>query len=553
MITHASPETDKLAPKCTSWSDYDNPGGSCDCEGMLPHGGTTRVKEVRNVIESCNTDKYEIETRLKGGSKIYRNPSEALAGTGNHVKFNYKSVSSPDSTFGIAGIYCWNRNPNQRCKDFEVRYCCRIAEQAEPECKVDVGFVVDASGSIQQSNWPKVQKLVNKLANEISISPSEGHAGVTIFSSKNNAHPDAELKIHFDDHYTYFNPDVSVNSFKEAVESLPYWGGGTKIDEGLKIARDEMFQATNGMRSSASKYLVLITDGQQSNVDYAYWASEFQNRNIRVIVIGVGNVNINDLQQLVQIPSDLHIAENFDITLEETFLKDIDLCGGVDECHSCGPWYNIDKTPCRTDKETISDVGNFGIPSSAINCPTSYIIQGKVDNTIFYSGAQGSSITGDRVWFTYRFPPNALTGAGLTSYCRSSSDCKGCKDYSVRFCCPKNDTENNERTTTSRPTPTTTVRDSCNPNPCLNGGTCLPNPNSLTGYSCKCTPNCGGTRCQICKSVVCVKCGTSCGIRKWCDLKGSCGTTYPRNCLTLASAGIKGRDIGDADVSSFLN
>ena len=110
---------------------------------------------------------------------------------------------------------------------------------------------------------------------------------------------------------------------------------------------------------------------------------------------------------------------------------------------ACGPWHNIDKRPCRIDRETISDVRKFGITSSAIDCPTSYIIQGKVDNTIFYSGSQGSSITGERVWFTYRFPPNALTGAGLTSFCKRNG-CKGCKDYSVRFCCPKNSTENNE-------------------------------------------------------------------------------------------------------------
>ena len=114
--------------ECTTWSDYDNPSGRCDCEGMLPHGGATRIKEVRNVIESCNTERYEIQARLKGGNKIYRNPAEALADTGNHVRFNYKPANSADSTFGSSGIACWNRNPYQRCKDFEVRYCCSKAK-----------------------------------------------------------------------------------------------------------------------------------------------------------------------------------------------------------------------------------------------------------------------------------------------------------------------------------------------------------------------------------------------------------------------------------------
>jgi hypothetical protein len=197
------------------------------------------------------------------------------------------------------------------------------------ECKVDVGFVVDSSGSIGSSNWPKVQELVNKVTNLISMSLEWGHAAVTIFSSNFGGHPAAELKIHFDDYYTYSNPGGPVDSFKEAVDNIAYWGGGTMIEEGLKVARDEMFQISNGMRSGVSKTLILITDGRQSNVDYNFWATEFRNRNIKVIVIGVGNVNVGDLQQLVEDPSDLHLANNFDITLNENFIKNISVCNGM--------------------------------------------------------------------------------------------------------------------------------------------------------------------------------------------------------------------------------
>ena len=156
-----------------------------------------------------------------------------------------------------------------------------------------------------------------------------GHASVTIFSSNTGGHPAAELKIHFDEYYTYSNPGGPVDSFEEAVDNIAYWGGGTKIDEGLKVARDEMFQISNGMRSGVSKTLILITDGQQHNVDYNFWATEFHNRNIKVIVIGVGNVNVGDLQQLVEDPNDLHLATNFDITLDENFIRNISLCNGM--------------------------------------------------------------------------------------------------------------------------------------------------------------------------------------------------------------------------------
>ena len=201
-------------------------------------------------------------------------------------------------------------------------------EEPKYECKVDAGFVVDSSGSIGSGNWNKVQALVNKITNHISMSIELGHAALAIFSSETSTHPDAELKIHFDAYFTYENPDVPINSFKEAVENIAYWGGGTKIQEGLRIARDETFQISNGMRSEVSKTLILITDGRQSNVDYNFWATEFRNRNIKVIVIGVGNVNVGDLLQLVEDPNDLHLASNFDITLDESFIRNISLCSG---------------------------------------------------------------------------------------------------------------------------------------------------------------------------------------------------------------------------------
>ena len=150
---------------------------------------------------------------------------------------------------------------------------------------------MDVSGSVG-SHWDDEKTFVKKLAQAIKISPEGGHAAVTIFSSKNNVHPDAELMIKFSDH-------TALNSFDDAVDALPNWGGGTRINKGLDVARDEMFRESNGMRPTAPKTLVLITDGQQSNVNYAAYATFFHDKKIRVIVVGVGNVRQDDLLKLV--------------------------------------------------------------------------------------------------------------------------------------------------------------------------------------------------------------------------------------------------------------
>jgi len=110
-----------VKPTCTSWRDRDNPSMSCDCED-IHLSNPARLKEVRDLLKTCKSDEYVIQAKLVSGTNVYENTEDALADTGNTIKFNYKAISDPDSEFANAGIVCWNRG--QRCKDFAVRFCC---------------------------------------------------------------------------------------------------------------------------------------------------------------------------------------------------------------------------------------------------------------------------------------------------------------------------------------------------------------------------------------------------------------------------------------------
>ena len=193
--------------------------------------------------------------------------------------------------------------------------------ECTPNTEKDVGFLLDVSGSVGR-HWQDEQSFVKRLAKEIFISPAGGHAAVTIFSSKNNYHPDAQLMIKFSDHTT-------LKGFEDAVDALPYWSGGTRINKGLEEARDEMFRESNGMRPTAHTTLVLITDGNQAGVDHKDMAKFFHDENIRVIVIGVGNVNTADLLDLVKVERDFHLAENFEALLRDPFIRNITICEGM--------------------------------------------------------------------------------------------------------------------------------------------------------------------------------------------------------------------------------
>ena len=173
---------------------------------------------------------------------------------------------------------------------------------------------MDMSGSVGE-NWKHEKTFVKRLVKTMNVSPRGGHAAITAFSSH------AELMIKFSDHTT-------TPGFEAAVDALPFWGGDTRIESALQVAHDEMFQKSNGMRSTTSKKLILITDGQQTGVKYSQWATTFRIAQIKRIVVGIGNVSRADLRDLVDFKSDLHIAETFEGLLSANFMRRFSLCDG---------------------------------------------------------------------------------------------------------------------------------------------------------------------------------------------------------------------------------
>ena len=126
-----------------------------------------------------------------------------------------------------------------------------------------------------------------------------------------------------------FNNHTSLSGFEAALDGLNHWDGTTRIDLGLEVALNEMFQISNGMRPDVSHTLVLITDANQTggNIDYKEFRKWLNERKIRVIVILVGNSNAGDIRDLVNKSSDLYVANSFDDLISDDFVNNVALCG----------------------------------------------------------------------------------------------------------------------------------------------------------------------------------------------------------------------------------
>ena len=165
--------------------------------------------------------------------------------------------------------------------------------------------------SDERNLWPKEQRFTKTIAKFASIS----EFGDRVSSITFNKEPRHE--INFSDHKTY-------DGFADAVDNLRYRQGGTNIAGALRLALDEMFQSKNGMRSDSVKTMILITDGKESDdireknvAKYPSLREEFKARNIHLVVVGVGKVDMETLRELVLDDKDFLFAEDFDVLIEK--------------------------------------------------------------------------------------------------------------------------------------------------------------------------------------------------------------------------------------------
>ena len=180
---------------------------------------------------------------------------------------------------------------------------------------IDIGFILDESGSVKPSDWLKMKDFTKIIAEAVKINgslESEGaRASVVTFSDS------SILRIKFNAHEFY-------DSFASGVDLLSQRGGGTNIIDALNRGLDEMFVTSNGMRKDNEKTAIIITDGKDSNdiSMYKEVAAKYQDRNIKLLVVGVGAIDREKLKALVGDQMDFFVAENFD-QLQKTLVKEI--------------------------------------------------------------------------------------------------------------------------------------------------------------------------------------------------------------------------------------
>ncbi|EDO40969.1 predicted protein [Nematostella vectensis] len=168
-------------------------------------------------------------------------------------------------------------------------------------------FLVDSSGSVNDTDFGKFQMFIKDLAEEFKDAISEGDTEVAavLFSTI------PKTKIEFDlDDYDH------INDIKAAVDAFSHQHGGqTRTGEALTFTLEEVFK--KAPRPSVKNVLVVLTDGKaQGNVTGP--AQDVRDHGVEVFAIGVGpHSNEAQLKDIASDPDDKHVFHVTDYKLED--------------------------------------------------------------------------------------------------------------------------------------------------------------------------------------------------------------------------------------------
>lgn len=169
---------------------------------------------------------------------------------------------------------------------------------------------MDMSSSITVKNYQKERDFVKKVADTFTIAQGKTEAGVVAYNSEANL-------------WISFGQYNSNEEFKTAVDKVPYWGGRTRIDNGLKMAAVGLFGSIKQARANLPKVLIVLTDGRQSSDPRATPLDEavlpLLQLGVKVLAVGIGNdISRDELRLIVEKEQDIFTVDNFDDLLTKS-------------------------------------------------------------------------------------------------------------------------------------------------------------------------------------------------------------------------------------------
>ena len=120
-------------------------------------------------------------------------------------------------------------------------------------------ILADTSRSMNANMRTQLISLVDKLLDNLGVSPEGNHYGIVTFDSE------AEVHNTFKDPQ-YHNKENLKSKLEDSVTPIPE-GWGTRTDIAMHLAANKLFTPEGGDRPEAKNAMLILTDGKPKITD----------------------------------------------------------------------------------------------------------------------------------------------------------------------------------------------------------------------------------------------------------------------------------------------
>jgi len=303
---------------CPLGTALDKDGITCGFACHSCDGAATNEECNAMPLEVCREDSLscENEVRIHGGiKKIYKRCKQEQACLNNQAQ-NPRQAFLPTQCNGM--------NDNDVCRCCCTTHMCNEAERTcAAQCNVneaDVAIILDSSSSVKVDNFNLMRNFVQSIIAAFNIGTGNVHIAIIRY----NANVDVRR---------WFSDSQEIADVADDVRNIPYRGSGTKTGQAIQYALDSVFKTGAGMRESAPKICITVTDGQSTD-DVVTPSEAMRAAGISTYAVGIGaSVGVDEVVQISGGETRAFMAKNFD-SLSGSILQDIknSLCENKDEC-----------------------------------------------------------------------------------------------------------------------------------------------------------------------------------------------------------------------------
>ncbi len=264
-------------------------------------------------------DINKLSDAVKQYSKFLRQlqcGGDLYPGQGPVCQYNatHNGTCSPDCIKGLeeSGEYCGcSSGKGNRCPNSPAHVICCL-DTCSQELKMDLGLVLDASGSVGETNYALQIQFTKDLLGRVNVGENKTHVGIINYSTTYEI-------------LTWLNTDYDLRKKIQQVDRATYFNGLTYTALALTQANN-VFSYQNGLREveeGATPVLFVITDGMSNDRSATIAAAlVLKNKGIQIVSVGVGSgLDLNELQAICTPPASNNYFAMSDYTALEQKLN----------------------------------------------------------------------------------------------------------------------------------------------------------------------------------------------------------------------------------------